>query len=290
MKNSPRGSRSKSGICRQDFWRRHKRNRQILQAAGWNTRPGGGHCRRPKISEPHRRSGGRRCLPRSCNRHRMRTWLVVRSNSRSRGNWAPGVEEYSAGIWTRGLPVLHLNVDQELGFALFPSRSVATISLGVLGVMGAMLSGHRHFLEWLAYSVSKATKGIGNSYCHWRANTKEVLQASVGTGASSCLLWVPPAGLVLGILATPGCWLRSCIRATPPRSAGISWCSSRYGVCWGLAWPTWIPAQRALSVDPLILLRRGVNCFASEGLLLDPATGRFSIGGRLPTCPTMCGR
>ena len=147
-----------------------------------------------------------------------------------------------------GLPVVYPDVEQGLDGALFPSR-VATVSLGVLGVMGAMLSITGIF-GMAAYSVSKRLRELGIRMA-LGAQRKEVLQAALGR-AFKLLAIGSAAGLVLGILATRV--LAFIVYQATPRDplvlAGVVLAMSLLGLL-----ATWIPAQRALSVDPVILLR-----------------------------------
>jgi ABC-type antimicrobial peptide transport system permease subunit len=76
---------------------------------------------------------------------------------------------------------------------------MATISLGVLGVIGAMLSITGIF-GMAAYSVSKRLKELGIRMA-LGAQRKEVLQAAVGR-AFKLLAFGSAAGLALGILAS----------------------------------------------------------------------------------------
>ena len=147
-----------------------------------------------------------------------------------------------------GLPLDIQTWTQEMDGALFASH-VATVSLGVLGVMGAMLSITGIF-GMAAYSVSKRLKELGIRLA-LGAQPKEVLQAALGR-AIKLLAIGSAAGLVLGILATRV--LASIVYQATPRDPLVLG-----GVVLAMAWlglmATWIPAQRALSVDPLILLR-----------------------------------
>ncbi|HLN00412.1 MAG TPA: ABC transporter permease [Bryobacteraceae bacterium] len=131
---------------------------------------------------------------------------------------------------------------------LFASR-MAAISLGVLGVMGAMLAVTGIF-GMSAYSVSKRLKELGIRMA-LGAQRKEVLQAALGR-ALQLLAWGSAAGLVLGILATQV--LASIVYTATPRDpvvlAGTVVAMAFIGLV-----ATWIPAQRALSLDPLTLLR-----------------------------------
>ena len=132
--------------------------------------------------------------------------------------------------------------------ALFGPR-MATIALGVLGVMGAMLSITGIF-GMAAYSVSKRLKELGIRMA-LGAQPREVLQAALGR-AFKLLAFGSAAGLLLGILA--GRVLAFVVYQATPRDplvlAGVVLAMALLGLL-----ATWIPARRALSVDPMILLR-----------------------------------
>ena len=138
--------------------------------------------------------------------------------------------------------------DEKLNSALFASR-VATVSLGVLGVMGAMLSITGIF-GMAAYSVSKRKRELGIRIA-LGAQRKEVLQAALGR-ALKLLAFGSAAGLVLGILASRV--LASIVYQATPRDplvlAGVVLAMALLGLL-----ATWIPARRALSVDPSVLMR-----------------------------------
>jgi predicted permease len=147
-----------------------------------------------------------------------------------------------------GLPFTLQTWADGLALALFPSR-VATVSLGVLGIMGAMLSITGIF-GVAAYSVSKRLRELGIRVA-LGAQRKEVLQSALGR-AVKLLAIGSAAGLGLGILATRV--LAFIVYQATPRDplvmAGVVLAMALLGLV-----ATWIPAQRALSVDPLILLR-----------------------------------
>ncbi|MGB6898825.1 MAG: ABC transporter permease [Candidatus Acidiferrum sp.] len=147
-----------------------------------------------------------------------------------------------------GLPFTIRTWNQELESALFPSR-MATMSLGVLGAMGAVLSITGIF-GMAAYSVSKRKRELGIRMA-LGAQRKEVLQAALGR-AIKLLAFGSSAGLLLGILASRV--LASIVYQATPRDpivlAGVVLAMALLGLL-----ATWIPAQRALSLDPLILLR-----------------------------------
>ena len=132
--------------------------------------------------------------------------------------------------------------------ALFASR-VATVSLGVLGMMGAMLSITGIF-GMAAYSVSKRLRELGIRVA-LGAQRKEVLQAALGR-AVKLLAFGSAAGLILGILASRVLAF-IVYQATPRDPLVLAGAVAAMALLGLLA--TWIPAQRALSVNPLILLR-----------------------------------
>ena len=131
---------------------------------------------------------------------------------------------------------------------LFASR-MATVSLGVLGAMGAMLSITGIF-GMAAYSVSKRLKELGIRLA-LGAPPKEVLQAALGR-AVKLLVLGSAAGLILGILASRV--LASIVYQATPRDPLVLSGVVLAMVLLGLL-ATWIPARRALSLDPLTLLR-----------------------------------
>jgi predicted permease len=147
-----------------------------------------------------------------------------------------------------GLPVDTETWNGLLEVVLFPSR-VATVSLGVLGMMGAMLSITGIF-GMAAYSVSKRLRELGIRVA-LGAQRKEVLQAALGRPLK-LLAFGSAAGLLLGILATRV--LALIVYQATPRDplvlVGVVLAMLSLGLL-----ATWIPAQRALSVDPLIMLR-----------------------------------
>ena len=173
-------------------------------------------------------------------------WLVVRSTR--------DPQQLAAAIRGRlreldaGLPADIDTWNNLLDVVLFPSR-VATMALGVLGMMGAMLSITGIF-GMAAYSVSKRRRELGIRRALGAQRT-EVLQAALGRPVK--LLAVgSAAGLLLGILASRV--LAFIVYQATPRDplvlAGVVVAMSLLGLL-----ATWIPAQRALSVDPAILLR-----------------------------------
>jgi predicted permease len=174
------------------------------------------------------------------------TWLVVRSSANSR--------QLAAAIRAKlrdldaALPTFVQTWSQAMDGALFPSR-MAAMSLGVLGVMGAILSITGIF-GLAAYSVTKRLRELGIRMA-LGAQRKEVLQAALGR-AVKLLGFGSAAGLLLGILA--GRVLAFIVYQASPRDplvlVGTVLAMSLLGIV-----ATWIPAQRALSIDPATLLR-----------------------------------
>jgi predicted permease len=174
------------------------------------------------------------------------TWLVARSSGNS--------QQLAAAIRTKlrdldsSLPIFIQTWNKAMDGALFPSR-MAAVSLGVLGIMGAMLSITGVF-GMAAYSVSKRLRELGIRMA-LGAQRKEVLQAALGR-AFKLLAFGSAAGLLLGMLASQV--LASIVYSATPRDpvvlAGVVVAMALLGLV-----ATWIPAQRALSIDPAILLR-----------------------------------
>jgi predicted permease len=173
------------------------------------------------------------------------TWLVVRSNRDSR-QLADAIRAKLL-ILDPGLPSFIQTWNEEMNGALFASR-MATLSLGVLGLMGAVLSITGIF-GMAAYSVGRRLKELGIRMALGAQRT-EVLHAALGR-AFRLLAIGSTAGLVLGILATRV--LASIVYQATPRDPLVLTAVVLAMAALGLV-ATWIPAQRALSVDPVVLL------------------------------------
>lgn len=136
----------------------------------------------------------------------------------------------------------------EMVTVLFPAQ-MATITLGVMGGIGALLAITGIF-GMAAYSVSKRLRELGIRVA-LGAQRKEVLKAALGR-AFRLLAFGSAAGLLLGILASRV--LASIVYEATPRDplvlGGVVVVMAMLGLV-----ATWIPARRALSVDPMILLR-----------------------------------
>jgi predicted permease len=179
-------------------------------------------------------------------RSAMESWLVVRAQGEPR--------DIAAAMRAKireldpGLPVYLQSWPDAMGFSLFPSR-LATVSLGVLGLMGAMLSVTGIF-GMAAYSVSKRLRELGIRIA-LGARRRAVLGAALGR-AMRLLAIGSLAGLVLGLMATKV--LAFIVYQATPRDplvlTGVVVAMALLGLV-----ATWLPAQRALSADPLRLLR-----------------------------------
>jgi predicted permease len=146
------------------------------------------------------------------------------------------------------LPVYLQTRSNGLGAVLFGPR-MATLSLGILGVMGAVLSITGIF-GMAAYSVGRRLRELGIRMALGAKRT-EVLHAALGR-AFKLLAMGSAAGLLLGILASRV--IASIVSQATPRDpivlSAVVLAMSLIGLL-----ATWIPAQRALSVNPSILLR-----------------------------------
>jgi len=174
------------------------------------------------------------------------TSLVVRSN-RDPGQLAAAMRTTLRSL-DAGLPCEIETWSAALDLALFPSR-VATMSLGVLGAMGAILAGTGIF-GMAAYAVSRRLRELGIRMA-LGAQRREVLRAGLGR-ALKLLALGSTAGLILGILASRV--LASIVYQANPRDPLVLTGVVLAMLLLGLL-ATWIPAQRALSLDPVTLLR-----------------------------------
>ena len=173
-------------------------------------------------------------------------YLVVRSR-RDEQETAAALREALRGV-DAGLPVGIETWDQQLSWALFPSR-VATVALGVLGLLGAMLAVTGIF-GMASYVVSKRMRELGIRVA-LGAGQEEVLRAALGR-AFRLLALGSAAGMVLGVLATKV--LAAIVYQATPKDPVVLTGVVVTMLGLGLV-ASWIPARRALDVDPMILLR-----------------------------------
>jgi predicted permease len=174
------------------------------------------------------------------------TWLVVRSQ-RDPQEIAAALQRSMRSL-DPALPFEISTWNNELDSALFAAR-VATVSLGVLGLLGAMLAITGIF-GMATYTVSKRLRELGIRIA-LGAGQHKVLSAALGR-TFRLLAIGSIAGMILGVLATR---VLSFIvyQATPKDPlilGGVILTMLVVGIVAAL-----VPARRALAVDPIILLR-----------------------------------
>jgi predicted permease len=174
------------------------------------------------------------------------TWIVVRSQ-RDPHEIATALQQSLRNL-DPGLPLEIRTWNSELDSALFASR-VATVALGVLGLLGAMLAITGVF-GMASYTVSKRLREFGIRIA-LGANQQRVLGAALGR-AFRLLAIGSAAGMILGVVATRV--LSFIVYQATPKDPVILGGVVLTMLCVGLV-AAWIPARRALAVDPMILLR-----------------------------------
>jgi ABC-type antimicrobial peptide transport system permease subunit len=138
--------------------------------------------------------------------------------------------------------------NSELDFALFPAR-VASVALGVLGLLGAMLATTGVF-GMASYVVTKRLRDLGIRVA-LGASQRKVLTAALGRALR--LLAIGSAlGILLGVLASQV--LSHIVYQATPRDPIVLGGVILTMLFVGLV-AAWIPARHALAVNPIILLR-----------------------------------
>lgn len=173
-------------------------------------------------------------------------WLVVRSSAEPQQT-AAAVHDAVRKL-DEALPFKLLSWEEQLNSALFAARA-ATVSLGVLGGLGAMLAITGIF-GMASYSVGKRLKEMGIRMA-LGAGHGQVLQAALGR-AFRLLVTGSVAGLALGMAATH--LLSYIVYEASPRDPLVLGGTIAAMLVLGLV-ATWAPAQRALRVDPSKLMR-----------------------------------
>ncbi len=174
------------------------------------------------------------------------TWIVVRSQ-RNPKEIATALHRSMRNL-DPAVPLDIRTWNSELDSALFASR-VATVALGVLGLLGAMLAITGIF-GMASYTVSKRLREFGIRIA-LGANQRKVLGAALGR-AFQLLAIGSAAGITLGVLATRV--LSFIVYQATPKDPLILGGVLLTMFCVGLV-AAWLPARRALAVDPMILLR-----------------------------------
>jgi predicted permease len=173
-------------------------------------------------------------------------WIVVRSNRDPR-QVAASLHQTMRAL-DAAMPFTVVSWPEQLDGALFASR-VATVSLGVLGMLGAVLAITGIF-GMASYSVSKRLREMGIRIA-LGARNRQVLGAALGR-AFRLLAIGSLAGLVLGVAATRV--LASIVYQASPRDPVVLGGTILAMLIVGLI-AAWEPAQRALGVDPSRLMR-----------------------------------
>jgi predicted permease len=172
--------------------------------------------------------------------------FVVRS-SRGPQEIAAALERTLRGL-DAGVPLTIQTWNRELDSALFASR-VATVALGVLGLLGAMLAITGLF-GMASYVVSKRLRELGIRVA-LGAGQQEVLRAALGR-AFRLLAIGSVLGMVVGVLFAKvlSYIVYQATSKDPVVLGGVVLTMLVLGLI-----AAWIPARRALAVDPMILLR-----------------------------------
>lgn len=172
--------------------------------------------------------------------------FVVRSRL-SPGETAAALRRTLSGI-EPNVPLTLLSWPDALGHQLFPAR-VATVALGVMGFMAAMLAVTGIF-GMAAYTVSRRKKELGIRTALGARKT-HVMSAAVGR--PTVLLGIGSAvGLLGGILASR--LLGRIVYQADPSHPAVLGAVVLTMVVLGIVGSA-IPAMRALAVDPAKLMR-----------------------------------
>jgi predicted permease len=146
------------------------------------------------------------------------------------------------------LPFTINNWPQALAFVLFPAR-VATAALGVMGLLAAMLAVTGVF-GMAAYSVSKRLKELGIRLA-LGSQRRQLVRAALSRPLV-LLFSGSMLGLLLGVGASS--LLARLVYEATPRDPLVLLGAVVTMMLVGMI-ATWIPAHRALAVDPAQLLR-----------------------------------
>jgi predicted permease len=174
------------------------------------------------------------------------TTLVVRSQLPP-AEAASALNRLLTGI-DSSLPFTIRQWPDALALVLFPAR-VATAALGVMGLLAAMLAITGIF-GMAAYSVSKHLRELGIRVALGARRT-QLMRTALGRPLL-LLLSGSCAGLLLGILASR--LLAFLVYQATPRDPLVLFGAVVAMTLVGLV-ATWIPASRALAVNPAELLR-----------------------------------
>ncbi len=174
------------------------------------------------------------------------TALIVRSNLRS-ADIAPTLHRVLTGI-DRDLPFTIRSWPDALGLVLFPAR-IAVAALGILGLLAAVLAVTGVF-GMATYSVSRRMKELGIRVA-LGARPVRLIAAALGRPLA-LLLCGSAVGLILGVLASE-ILAQIVYQATPSDPLVLAGVVATMTALGALA--IFIPAQRALRIEPARLLR-----------------------------------
>jgi ABC-type antimicrobial peptide transport system permease subunit len=177
---------------------------------------------------------------------RSNTVLLVRSQA-DEAQTAAAVQRLLKGMDV-SLPFTMSSWSQALGVAQFPAVA-ATFALGIMGLLAAMLAVTGIF-GMASYSVSRRLRELGIRMA-LGAQRQQVLRAALGRPMLLLVLG-SLGGLVVGGLS--GKLLASIVYQATPRDPvvliGVLVSMSLIGL-----FAAWIPARRALAIEPSMLLR-----------------------------------
>ena len=174
------------------------------------------------------------------------SWIIARSE-RSPQEIAAALQR-SLHSLDPALPLEIKTWNSELDSALFAAR-VATVALGVLGLLGGMLALTGIF-GMASYVVTKRLREFGIRVA-LGASQRKVLGAALGR-VFRLLAVGSVAGMILGVLATRV--LSYIVYQATPKDPIVLRGVVLTMLLVGLV-ASWIPARHALAVDPMILLR-----------------------------------
>jgi predicted permease len=179
--------------------------------------------------------------------HEANTILIVRS-SLSEAETASALSHMFSGI-DASMPVTLRTWPDRLSLALFPPR-IATAALGVMGLLAAMLAITGVF-GMATYTVSKRLRELGIRVA-LGAHRGQLMRAALGRPLI-VLLSGSLAGLALGVLASR--LLAALVYEATPRDPLVMIGAVAAMTLIGLI-ATWIPARRAMGINPAQLLRQ----------------------------------
>jgi hypothetical protein len=143
------------------------------------------------------------------------------------------------------------DIDASLPFSIqtWPEARAATVSLGVMGLLAAMLAVTGVF-GISAYSVSKRKKEFGIRMA-LGTRPAQLMRAALGRPVA-LLICGSAAGLFLGMISTQ--LLGQIVYEATPRDP-LVWSGVIAAMAFLGILATWIPARRALATDPAMLVR-----------------------------------